>query len=50
MANQVCLAWLTMEGAQEHDAQFWFSLYGLQQAQVTELENRWAQELKRILS
>jgi uncharacterized protein YndB with AHSA1/START domain len=44
------LAWLTIEGTgPEHDAQFWFSTYGLPQAQVREIENRWASELKRIL-
>ncbi|HYL46612.1 MAG TPA: hypothetical protein VEU52_06275 [Candidatus Limnocylindrales bacterium] len=44
------LAWLAIEGAgPEHDAQFWFSTYGLPQSQVREIENRWASELKRIL-
>jgi hypothetical protein len=44
------LAWLTIEGAgHEHDAQFWFSTYGLSQSQAREIENRWASELKRIL-
>jgi hypothetical protein len=38
------------EGARpEHDAQFWFSTYGLPQSQVRDIENRWADELKRIL-
>jgi hypothetical protein len=41
------LAWLTIEGAgPEHDAQFWFSTYGLPQSQVREIESRWASELK----
>jgi uncharacterized protein YndB with AHSA1/START domain len=44
------LAWLTIEGAgPEHDAQFWFSTYGLPQSQVREIDNRWADELTRIL-
>ena len=44
------LAWLTIEGAgPELDVQFWFSTYGLPQAQVREIETRWANELKRIL-
>jgi len=45
------LAWLTIEGAgPKHDAQLWFSTYGLPHAKVAELETRWASELKRILS
>lgn len=43
------LAWLTIEGCGEHDVQLWFSTYGLPQAQVTELEKRWAGALKKIL-
>lgn len=44
------LAWLTIEGAgPEHDAQFWFSTYGLPQSQVREIENRLVDELKRVL-
>jgi uncharacterized protein YndB with AHSA1/START domain len=45
------LAWLTIEGSgSQHDAQFWFSTYGLPNGQVAGLEARWAAELKRILS
>jgi uncharacterized protein YndB with AHSA1/START domain len=44
------LAWLTVEGSGPlHDAQFWFSTYGLPQPQVTALQSRWADELTRIL-
>jgi uncharacterized protein YndB with AHSA1/START domain len=44
------LAWLTIEGSgPEHDAQLWFSTYGLPQARMGELESRWAAELERIL-
>jgi uncharacterized protein YndB with AHSA1/START domain len=44
------LAWLTIEGsAPEHDAQIWFSTYGLPQEQVTKLEAHWNGELERIL-
>jgi hypothetical protein len=44
------LAWLTIEGAgSEHDAQLWFSTYGLREPQVREIEKRWAGELERIL-
>ncbi|MGB0035914.1 MAG: hypothetical protein WBP79_10615 [Candidatus Acidiferrales bacterium] len=45
------LAWLTIEGAgPRHDVQLWFSTYGLPQAQVKELEARWAAELKRMFA
>jgi hypothetical protein len=47
--DRVVVGGLTIEGAGEHDVQLWFSLCGLPQAQVAELENRWAHELKRIL-
>lgn len=44
------LAWITIEGAgPEHDAQLWFSTYGLPAARVGELESQWSEELKRIL-
>ena len=45
------LAWLTVEGSgPQHDAQFWFSTYGLPRAPVAELESRWAAVLHRVLS
>ncbi len=44
------LCWLAIEGlAREHKAQLWFSTYGWTQAAVTEIETKWASELKRIL-
>lgn len=44
------LAWLTIEGlGPAHDAQFWFSTYGLTESRVTALQARWADELKRII-
>jgi len=44
------LAWLTIEGSgPEHEAQIWFSTYGLPQEQVTKLEAQWNDELERIL-
>jgi len=44
------LAWLTIEGSGgKHDAQIWFSTYGLSEARVREIERKWAGELKRIL-
>jgi hypothetical protein len=44
------LAWLTIEGSGgKHDAQMWFSTYGLPEASVREIERKWAGELKRIL-
>jgi len=45
------LAWLTIEGlAGEHDVQLWFSTYGVPQAQVSEIEKRWAGALEKILT
>lgn len=45
------LAWLTIEGSgPEHDAQFWFSTYGLPATQVREIENRWSDALKKIFA
>ncbi|HXZ13967.1 MAG TPA: SRPBCC domain-containing protein [Candidatus Sulfotelmatobacter sp.] len=45
------LAWLTIEGAgPEHDAQLWFSLYGLPAARVKGIEDRWADALKKIFA
>jgi uncharacterized protein YndB with AHSA1/START domain len=43
------LVWLTIEGSGEHDVQLWFSTYGLPQAQVSEIEKRWAGVLEKIL-
>ena len=44
------LAWLTIEGSgSEHDAQMWFSTYGLPRVRVDEIEKEWAGELRRIL-
>jgi uncharacterized protein YndB with AHSA1/START domain len=45
------LCWLTIEAAgEQRDAQLWFSTYGLPQAKVTEIQERWLNELKRILA
>ena len=44
------LFWLTIEGSgPEHEAQIWFSTYGLPQEQVTKVEAQWNGELERIL-
>lgn len=45
------LAWLTIEGSgPAHEAQFWFSTYGLAAARVSEIEQRWTAALKKILA
>jgi uncharacterized protein YndB with AHSA1/START domain len=45
------LLWLTIEGsAGKHEAQLWFSTYGLPQERVSEIEKQWADELTRILA
>lgn len=44
------LAWLTIEGAGgTFEAQLWFSIYGLPQERVTQLETQWAAQLKKLL-
>jgi len=45
------LAWLTIEGAgPEYDAQLCFSLYGLPEVRVKDIESRWADALKTIFA
>ncbi|MGA8143779.1 MAG: hypothetical protein WB987_07820 [Candidatus Acidiferrales bacterium] len=44
------LVWSTIEGSGgKHEAQLWFSTYGLPPARVNETEKQRAAELKRIL-
>jgi len=45
------LAWLTIEGAGgTFEVQLWFSTCGLPQERVTQLETRWAEQMKKILT
>lgn len=45
------LLWPTIDGfAGKHEAQLWFSTYGLPQERVSEIEKQWAEELNRILA
>lgn len=45
------LAWLTIECAKApHNVQFWFSIYGLPQSRVRELENGWNEQSKKLLA
>jgi hypothetical protein len=45
------LAWLTIEaGSAPYDVQLWFSTYGLAELRVSDIEKRWALELKKILA
>ena len=45
------MAWFTIEGAGgTYEPQLWFSTYGLPQARVTQLEMRWAEQMKKILT